>query len=187
MSMTVHNYRHRQFHRTSNRENPSSGYRDMGSASLTAARPPASPPAARTVTTIPLQPGGLRGENPKASFTLCRKINHTFGWRRSAGVGRRRVGVVGAVPNSHHGLLRKATFLPSTGRTIPWEEARLWIYIDWLIEHFYYVTFWHSTVKTNTLIRHHTPVYDKKYTIKSISITVKTLTSTTVKKNIFQS
>ena len=57
MSMTVHNYRPRQFHRTSNRENPSSGYRDMGSASLAAARP-----TARTVTTIPLQPGGLRGK-----------------------------------------------------------------------------------------------------------------------------
>ena len=64
MSMTVHNYRPRQFHRTSNRENPSSGYRDMGSASLAAARPPARPPA-RTVTTIPLQPGGLRGKKPK--------------------------------------------------------------------------------------------------------------------------
>ena len=61
MSMTVHNYRPRQFHRTSNRENPSSGYRDMGSASLAAARPTARPPA-RTVTTIPLQPGGLRGK-----------------------------------------------------------------------------------------------------------------------------
>ena len=57
MSMTVHNYRPRQFHRTSNGENPSSGYRDMGSASLAAARP-----TARTVTTIPLQPGGLRGK-----------------------------------------------------------------------------------------------------------------------------
>ena len=45
MSMTVHNYRPRQFHRTSNRENPSSGYRDMGSASLAAARPTARPPA----------------------------------------------------------------------------------------------------------------------------------------------
>ena len=56
--MTVHNYRHRQFHRTSNGENLSSGYRDMGSASLAAARPPA-----RTVTTIPLQPEGLRGKN----------------------------------------------------------------------------------------------------------------------------
>ena len=34
----------------------------MGSASLAAARPPARPPA-RTVTTIPLQPEGLRGKN----------------------------------------------------------------------------------------------------------------------------
>ena len=41
MTMTVHNYRPRQFHRTSNGENPSRGYRDMGSASLAAARPPA--------------------------------------------------------------------------------------------------------------------------------------------------
>ena len=67
MSMTVHNYRHRQFHRTSNGENPSSGYRDMGSASLAAARPPA-----RTVTTIPLQPGGLRGKN----HLLCKITGH---------------------------------------------------------------------------------------------------------------
>ena len=62
MTMTVHNYRPRQFHRTSNGENPLRGYRDMGSASLAAARPAARPPA-RTVTTIPLQPGGLRGKN----------------------------------------------------------------------------------------------------------------------------
>ena len=37
----------------------------MGSASLAAARPTARPPVrppARTVTTIPLQPGGLRGK-----------------------------------------------------------------------------------------------------------------------------
>ena len=33
----------------------------MGSTSLAAAHPPARPPA-RTVTTIPLQPGGLRGK-----------------------------------------------------------------------------------------------------------------------------
>ena len=45
MNMTVHNYRPRQFLRTSNGENPSSGYRDMGSASLAAARPAARPPA----------------------------------------------------------------------------------------------------------------------------------------------
>ena len=44
MSITVHNYRPRQFHRTSNGENPLSGYRDMGSASLAAARPTARPP-----------------------------------------------------------------------------------------------------------------------------------------------
>ena len=44
MNMTVHNYRPRQFHRTSNGENPSSGFRDMGSASLAAARPTARPP-----------------------------------------------------------------------------------------------------------------------------------------------
>ena len=56
MIMTVHNYRPRQFHRTSNHENPSSGYRDMGSASLAAVRP-----RAWTVT-VPLQPGGLRGK-----------------------------------------------------------------------------------------------------------------------------
>ena len=34
----------------------------MGSARLAAARPAARPPA-RTVTTIPLQPEGLRGKN----------------------------------------------------------------------------------------------------------------------------
>ena len=43
MIMTVHNYRPRQFHKTSNGENPSRGYKDMGSASLAAARPPAHP------------------------------------------------------------------------------------------------------------------------------------------------
>ena len=69
--MTVHNYRPRQFHRTSNGENPSRGYRDMGSASLAAARPPARLPA-RTVTTIPLQPKGLRGKkNTFTGFISC--------------------------------------------------------------------------------------------------------------------
>ena len=59
ITITVHSYRTRQFHRTSNGENPSSGYRDMGSANLAEARPPA-----RTVTTtIPLQPEGLMGTN----------------------------------------------------------------------------------------------------------------------------
>ena len=44
MTMTVHNYRPRQFHRTSNGENPSSSYRDMGSTSLAAACPPRGHP-----------------------------------------------------------------------------------------------------------------------------------------------
>ena len=44
-TMTVHNYRPRQFHRTSNGENPSSGDRDMGFTSLAAARSTARPPA----------------------------------------------------------------------------------------------------------------------------------------------
>ena len=64
MTMTVHNYRPRQIHRTLNGENPSSCYRDMGSASLAATSPAGHPhthPPARTVTTIPLQPRGLRG------------------------------------------------------------------------------------------------------------------------------
>ena len=50
MTMTVHIYRPRQFHRTSNGENPSSGYRDMSSASVAAARPNRddnTPPARR--------------------------------------------------------------------------------------------------------------------------------------------
>ena len=32
IAMTLHNYRSRQFHRTSNAKNPSSGFRDMGAA-----------------------------------------------------------------------------------------------------------------------------------------------------------
>ena len=44
MTMAVHNYRPRQFHKTSNEENPSIGYRDMGSASLAAARQAARRP-----------------------------------------------------------------------------------------------------------------------------------------------
>ena len=43
MTMTMHNRRPRQFHRTSNWKNLSSCYRDMGSASLAAARPTAGP------------------------------------------------------------------------------------------------------------------------------------------------
>ena len=82
MTMTVHNYRPRQFHRTSNGENPSRGYRDMGSASLAAARPAARPPTrppARTVTTIPLQPGGLRGKKGKCSNERGITLASNFG------------------------------------------------------------------------------------------------------------
>ena len=68
MTMPERNYRPRQFHRTSNRENPYSDYRDMGSASLAAARP-----AARTATTIPLQPGGLNGKINTQLFKVKKK------------------------------------------------------------------------------------------------------------------
>ena len=44
MTMTVHSYRSRQFQRTSYGENPSSGYRDVGYASLAAACPAAHLP-----------------------------------------------------------------------------------------------------------------------------------------------
>ena len=73
MTMTVHNYRPRQFHRTSNGENPLRGYRDMGSASLAAARP-----AAQTVTTIPLQPGGLRGKNHLSKLLKTKQTKITL-------------------------------------------------------------------------------------------------------------
>ena len=81
MTITVQNYRPRQFHKTSNGENPSSGYRDMGSASLAAARPDARPTThlpARTVTTIPLQPEGLRGKKHHLSRTMDLKLK----WRK---------------------------------------------------------------------------------------------------------
>ena len=61
MTTTVHNYRPRQFHRTSNGENPSGGYRDMGSASLAAARPTAR--SERDDNTPPARSRGLRGKN----------------------------------------------------------------------------------------------------------------------------
>ena len=56
MTMTVHSYRPRQFHRTSNGENPLSGYRDMGSTSLAAACPP------EPWRQYPSSPEGLRGK-----------------------------------------------------------------------------------------------------------------------------
>ena len=62
ITMTVHNYRPRQFHRTSNGENPSSGYRDMGSASMAAARPPGCPNA-RPPRPWRQYPSRLRGKN----------------------------------------------------------------------------------------------------------------------------
>ena len=71
---------HRQFHRTWNGENPSSGYRDMGSASLAAARPTARPPT-RTVTTIPLQPGGLRGK--KETIREFKPLSRLIGGTRN--------------------------------------------------------------------------------------------------------
>ena len=64
LAMTLHKFRSRQVHRTSNGVNPSNGFRVMGSA-RSAARPPA-----RIVMTIPLQPGGLRG---KKSLQKCQK------------------------------------------------------------------------------------------------------------------
>ena len=69
MSMTVHNYRPRPFHRTSNGENPSSGYRDMGSASLAAARPTDRPPArppARPPVRPPARPPGPWRQYPSS-------------------------------------------------------------------------------------------------------------------------
>ena len=48
----------------------------MGSASLAAARPAARPPA-RTVTTIPLQPEGLRGKNYRYVLTCFIAVDQT--------------------------------------------------------------------------------------------------------------
>ena len=82
MTMTVHHYRPRQFHRTYIGENPSSGYRDIGSASLAAALLAASPPA-QTVTTIPLQPERLRGKkNDDYHITLKATLKYLAGPRK---------------------------------------------------------------------------------------------------------
>ena len=70
ITITLHNYRSRQFHRTSSGENSSSGYREMGSASLAGARPAAGPPA-RAVVTIPLQPGRLRGNKANLGYLIA--------------------------------------------------------------------------------------------------------------------
>ena len=42
--------------------------------------------------------------------------------------------------------------------------------LPYMIEQFYYVTFWHSKVKTDTFIKYHIQVYDLKYTIKKASV-----------------
>ena len=65
MTMTLHSYRPRQFHRTSNGENPSGSFRDMG---YSKSWPVAHPPAHRGGTTIPLQSEGLRGKS-RLSFS----------------------------------------------------------------------------------------------------------------------
>ena len=65
MIITVHSYRHRKFHRTSNGESSSSGYRDFGSGSRAAARPVARPDRDHT---IPLQPGELRDKKKRTVF-----------------------------------------------------------------------------------------------------------------------
>ena len=71
MTMAVHNYRPRQFHRTSNRENPSRGYRHIGSESLAAARPPK-----------PWRQYPSRGVQPK----VCRKNYHVYSTHDNAGI-----------------------------------------------------------------------------------------------------
>ena len=77
MTMTVHNYRPRQFHRTSNGENPSSGYRDMGSASLAAAHLAARLPTRRQDrddNTPPAQRAeGHKNQTMQYSFMLYTK------------------------------------------------------------------------------------------------------------------
>ena len=67
MTMTVHNYRPRQFHRTWKciKQLQRYGFRKFGS------RPPA-----RTVTTISLQPGGLRGK--KYFDITCSDVSYFF-------------------------------------------------------------------------------------------------------------
>ena len=107
ITMTVHNYRPRQFHRTSNGENPSSGYRDMGSASLAAARPAARPPA-RTVTTIPLQPEGLRGKK-------LRSFNNHMGYKISRSHSPEEFFIALAI-----GLLLKSNTFALTSRHHVW-------------------------------------------------------------------
>ena len=58
---------------------------------------------------------------------------------------------------------------------------------DWLTEQFYYVTFWHSKVKTDTFIRYHIQVYDLKYTIKKHQYNGKNNDKHHIKNHNFQS
>ena len=83
MSMTVHNYRPRQFHRTSNRENPSSGYRDMGSTSLAAARPTARPPARQSARpdrddNTPSSPEGWGVKSNYIRYKMWDEVTYPF-------------------------------------------------------------------------------------------------------------
>ena len=75
MSMTVHNYR--PIHWTLNGENPSSGYRDIGSASLAAACPPARPPARppRPWRQYPSSPEGWR---VKRHYSSAFALTHQY-------------------------------------------------------------------------------------------------------------
>ena len=77
MIVTVHTYRPRQFHRTSNGENLSSRYRDMGSASLAAARPPARPSTQPPGPwrQYPSSPEGWGVKRDSGSLKLCDRNN----------------------------------------------------------------------------------------------------------------
>ena len=68
MTMTVHNYRPRQFHRTSNGENPSKGYRDMAAA-RPAAHPPARPPGPWRQYPSSPEGWGVKTDKPHAFFS----------------------------------------------------------------------------------------------------------------------
>ena len=108
MSMTVHNYRPRQFHRTSNGENPSSGYRDMGSASLAAARPTARPPA-RPPGPWRQYPSSPEGWGVKTSNRTI--INETYrNWQRG------REAIMAYVPQ--YQLYQRDCFLECRAETV---------------------------------------------------------------------
>ena len=72
MSMTLHNFRSRQFHWALNSENPSSSFRDMHSAKSVS---PAARPPGCTSMTIPLQPGGLKGNKKELELELELELN----------------------------------------------------------------------------------------------------------------